>query len=246
VPVTEQAPWVLGPSGGERCSPDERLAALRRAPFFADLEGAALEEVHGLARARGFVPGEVVISVGSPADALLIVASGTLKWSRPAAEGKVVVLDLLGPGDVCGSLPLLGDTRHVDDVVGQTAGCVLVFDAAAFGAVLDRYPRVTRRALESVASRLAEAHEAIRRLSVATVEDRVAAVLARLDLHLARGGTAVRLPLTQEDLAGMAGSTLETVNRVLARMRRRGVIETGRGWVRVLREDALVAEREPG
>lgn len=243
--MAERPPWALGPSGGEHCSPEERLAALRRAPFFADLHEDALAEVNGLARARGYVPGETVISAGSPADALLIVASGALRWSRPTAEGKDVVLDLLGPGDVCGSLPLLGDARHVDDVVGQTAGCVLVFDAAAFGAVLDRYPSVTRRALEAVASRLEEAHEAIRRLSVATVGDRVAAVLARLDLHLGRGARAVRLPVTQEELAGMVGSTLETVNRSLARLRRRGAIETGRGWVRVLERDALTSEDDP-
>lgn len=239
-------PWSLGPSGGEHCSPRERLAALRRVPFFTDLDEAALAAVHGLALAHGFLPGEVVASAGEPAEALLIVASGTLKWSRPTEEGKDVVLDLLRPGDACGSLPVLGDSRHADDVIGQTAGCVLVFDAAAFAEVLDRYPSVTRRALETVAARLEEAHEAIRRLSVASVEDRVAAMLVRLDARLAVGGDPVRLPLTQEDLAGMVGSTLETVNRVLARLRRRGAIDTGRGWIRVLEKEALTPESEPG
>lgn len=244
--MTERSPWVLGPAGGEHCNPEERFAALKRAPLFSNLDEAALADVHGLARAHGFVPGEPVISAGSPAEALLIVASGALKWSRTTAEGKDIVLDLLGPGDVCGSLPLLGDSHHFDDVVAQTAGCVLVFDALAFEAVLDRYPSVTRRALEMVASRLGEAHEAIQRLSVATVEDRVAAVLTRLDLNLGRGAPAVRLPITQEELAGMVGSTLETVNRVLARLRRRGAIETGRGWVRVLQSDDLASDHDAG
>lgn len=242
--MAERVPWSLGPGGGEHCSPDQRLAALQRAPLFSGLDEAALAFVRSLARARGFVAGELIISAGSPADALLIVASGALKWSRSTAQGKDVVLDILGPGDVCGSLPLLGDSHHIDDVVGQTAGCVLVFDTTAFDAVLDRYPGVTRRTLETVAARLGEAHEAIQRLSVATVEDRVAAVLARLDLHLGRGEQAVRLPINQEELAGMVGSTHETVNRVLARLRRGGAIETGRGWIRVLQSENLTSEHD--
>lgn len=239
MPVDAGPPWDTGPAGHVHCGEEERLAALRRVPFLEDLDEADLREVHAWSRARGFGPGEVVVSAGSPADALLVVASGALKWSRPSAAGKEVVLDLLKPGDVCGSLPLLGDRVHRDDVEGQTGGCLLVFDAEAFSRILDRHPQVTRRVLEVVAGRLGQAHDAIRSLSVATVEERVAAVLLRLDAHLGEGRESVRLPLTQQDLAGMVGSTLETVNRVLARLRRRGVVESGRGWIRVLEPGAL-------
>lgn len=80
--MAERAPRALGPSGGEHCSPAVRLAALRRAPFVADLDEGELAGVHGLARARGYLPGETVISAGSRADALLIVVSGALRWRR--------------------------------------------------------------------------------------------------------------------------------------------------------------------
>ena len=238
----DEGPWHTGPVGHAQCSAAERLAALGRVPFLGGLDDVDLHEVHALARARGFAQGEVVVSAGAPADAFLVVASGTLKWSRPTPAGKEVVLDLLGPGDVCGGLPLLGDRVHADDIQGQTPGCLLVFGAASFAQVLDRYPAVTRCVLEVLAERLAKAHDVIRSLSVASVEDRLCSVLARLSVHLGDGRDAVRLPLTQQDLAGMVGSTVETVNRVLSRLRKRGIVDTGRGWVRVTNPGALVAD----
>jgi CRP-like cAMP-binding protein len=46
------------------------------------------------------------------------------------------------------------------------------------------------------------------------------------------GGDAV-IPLTQDDLAGLAGTSRLTVNRVLQDMRRRGQVELTRGRIRV-------------
>lgn len=103
--------WTVGPGGHVHCGSEDRLAALRRVPFFAGLDEPSLAEVHALAGARGFEAGEPVVSAGSRTETLLVVASGTLKRSRPTPEGKDVALDLLGPGDVCGSLPVLVDTQ---------------------------------------------------------------------------------------------------------------------------------------
>lgn len=241
----ESAAPATMPSTHAACDARQRLEALARVPFFAGLDADRLREVHALASARELEGGQVAVAAGGRADELLVVASGALRWSRPTAEGKEVVLDVLGPGDPCGSLPLLGDTHHVDDVVALTPSCVLAFDAATFGVLLERYPGVTRRVLELVAERLRHAHETIRQLSVGSVEQRIAAVLTRLDLHLSGGAGGARLPLTQQDLADMVGSAPETVNRVLARLRRRRAVETGRGWIRVADPAGLVADGPP-
>jgi CRP-like cAMP-binding protein len=49
----------------------------------------------------------------------------------------------------------------------------------------------------------------------------------------------VEVRISQEQLAEMAGATREAVNRQLARLRELGVIETGRGRVRILRPATL-------
>ncbi len=54
-------------------------------------------------------------------------------------------------------------------------------------------------------------------------------------------GVLIRSPLSRQDLAAMVGATPETVSRVMADLKREGLIDTGRQWVRVLDPRGLQA-----
>jgi CRP-like cAMP-binding protein len=65
--------------------------------------------------------------------------------------------------------------------------------------------------------------------------------LAELAETYRNGDGAVVLPLTQAQLAELAGGTRPTVNQILRRLEARGVIVLGRGRVTVLDRAALTA-----
>ena len=54
------------------------------------------------------------------------------------------------------------------------------------------------------------------------------------------GVLRIRLPLSQEELAGWAGASREAVVKALRKLRARGWIETGRREIRVLDLPALI------
>ena len=228
---------------GAACSPSLRLEILGGVPFFADLPPDDLEEVDASFHERGYGAGEPVFTAGDPADELFVVARGDLKWVRHTAEGRDVLLDMLVPGEFFGSLPLLGDDVHRDTVRAHTPCCVLAVPADDFQAVLRRYPPVALRVLDHVAQRLREAQDHIRHLSASTADARIAAILLRLADKLGEQGSGgdVVVPLSQQDLAEMAGTTLETVNRTLRGFRDAGAVATGRG--RVIVSDAAALAR---
>ncbi|MCT2032645.1 helix-turn-helix domain-containing protein [Dietzia cinnamea] len=58
-------------------------------------------------------------------------------------------------------------------------------------------------------------------------------------------GTLLELPLTRSDLAGITGSTPESVSRVMSRLRREGIIDSGRRWTAVLDRERLAEIAEP-
>ena len=53
------------------------------------------------------------------------------------------------------------------------------------------------------------------------------------------GSDSVTIPLTQEDLAGLAGTSRATVNRALREEESRGTVKLGRGKTTVLDLDEL-------
>lgn len=227
---------------GATCSADLRYDILRRVPFFSHLNATEVAEIDERFHERGAEPDEPIFTAGDPARELFIVARGELKWSRFTPQGQNVLLDVLVPGEFFGSLPLLGDDVHPDSVRAHSAACVLRADAADVRDILDRYPGVALRVLEHVARRLRDAQEQIRHLSASRAEGRLAAILVRLAAKLGRDGAEeARVPLSQQDLAEMSGTTLETVNRTLRRFRDDGLVRTGRGSVSV-RDAAGLAE----
>src|SRR3546814_6820435 len=93
-----------------------------------------------------------------------------------------------------------------------------------------------------MAARLERAQSHIHAIAAATSEQRVAAALVMLAERTGtprKGSILLDVPLSRDDLASLTGTVSETVSRVLAQLRRAGVIETGRRWVSVTDLDTL-------
>ena len=218
------------------CSVATRLQVLRQVPFFASLKPDELDQVNKLFREEGYASGEAIYFAGDPAHRLYVVASGKVKISRHTLGGQDVVLDLLAPGDFFGSLAILGDAVYPDTAQAQTGVCVLGIQAQEFQQILLQYPAVGLAVLQLTAERLQAAHETIRQLSAFPVERRIAAVLLKLSEKLGEPsdeGLLIQTPLARQDLADMAGTTLESASRVMSQFQKQGLIRSGRQWVAI-------------
>ncbi len=218
------------------CSLDLRLKILRGVPFFADLKLEALRAINPLFHERGYAADETIYVAGDPADRLFLVADGKVKLIRHTLRGQDVMLDILKPGDLFGSLSALGDDTYLDTAQAQTMCCVLTIAAADFQMILQRHPLVAVRVLNVIADRLKTAHEMIKQLSAYSVEQRIASTLLQLADRLGKpqgGSLLIQTPLSRQDLAAMTGTTTETVSRVISQFRHAGLIRSGRQWIAV-------------
>lgn len=224
------------------CSVDDQRRLLGESPFFDRLTAGQVFEVQRAFRQHHYEEGAHIQVAGEPATRISIVAAGTVKMARPTPDGQDVLLDFLGPGEHFGSLAALGDAVYREDVIAQTACCILYTTAETFDQLLRDYPAVAVSALGIVAGRLRLAQTAIEHLSAYPVEHRVAATL----LHLAekRGsaadeGVLIEIPISRQDIADMTGAKVETVSRVMSDLKRAGLVESGRRWIAVRDMDAL-------
>jgi CRP/FNR family cyclic AMP-dependent transcriptional regulator len=167
--------------------------------------------------------GRVIVRQGEPYPGAWIVRSGRLLMETVDTEGRRLALDLLGRGDLVGGPP------------GWTADASVT--AAIETWLAPAGPAAIREGLTLRAHRVTALACA---LAWDPVPDRVAARfddLAERFGRPARDAVGVRIPLTQEEIASLTGSTRESVNRALATLRRRG---------RLLRVDDVFLVRREG
>lgn len=208
------------------------------------LDGVPADEVRRLlaiARRRTFRRGEVVFHAEDPADTFHLVVSGRFAVRVQTALGDVAILAVLGPGDAFGELALIGEeARRSATVEALEAGETRSVHRPDFERLRADHPSVG----EVLTVVLAEGMRRLtRHLLEALYTPADTRVRRRLLELAARYGTAgdevVVIPLRQEDLAGIAGTSRATVNRVLREEAERGAVRLGRGRTTVVDRDAL-------
>lgn len=209
-------------------------------PLLAGLPPEDVRELLSIARRRTFGKGEVVFHREDPAESLHFVVRGHFAVRLATPLGDSVLLDVLGPGDAFGELALLlpGDRRSatVSALEDGETRSVYRDDFArlqlSHPGVKDVLLRLLAEQLRRASGRIVEAH-------YVDAETRVRRRVCELAESYRDGDHDLVVPLTQEDLAAMAGTSRATVNRVLREEEKRGSVVLERGRVIVLDADAL-------
>ena len=110
------------------------------------------------------------------------------------------------------------------------------WDGTSLATLLDRFPQVRMNIMREMAAHMTDALTRVRELTTERVEQRLAHTLLRLMRQAGQStpdGVLIAHPLTRQELAELAGTTLYTVSRTLARWQ-------ARGWLRSERRRLLV------
>jgi CRP/FNR family cyclic AMP-dependent transcriptional regulator len=206
--------------------------------LFESVPADELREVIAIARRRAFARGEVVFHDGDPSDSLHLVVKGRFAVKVVTPRGNVAALWVCGPGDAFGELALVSPEE-------PRSATVAALEPAATHAVHRRdFERLRREHPETASVIIGILSGQVRRLTRHLLD----ALYVPADKRVLRRLVEVAalyddgvVPLTQEDLAGLAGTSRATVNRVLRDEEARGTVKLGRGRTNVLDAGALAA-----
>jgi CRP/FNR family transcriptional regulator, nitrogen oxide reductase regulator len=219
-------------------------------PAFSDariLGGLAPEDLHEVGRSfreRAFPRGAVLFHEGTRAATYYLIAEGQVKLVQTSPEGLDVILHILGPGELAGALPNLGEGTYPATAVALVDVVAFSIGPEDFDAILRQFPQVALNLLRFAAGVIQVSHRRLRELATERVEQRIARTLARLVRQMgvkSAEGITLTAPLTRQDLADLAGTTLFTVSRTLKAWDRRGILRTSRGRLTILDPHALIA-----
>jgi CRP/FNR family cyclic AMP-dependent transcriptional regulator len=113
---------------------------------------------------------------------------------------------------------------------------VLVFAASAFRGYLASHPNVALAMLATLSGRLRESDRRLAEYSAADTLGRICARLVELceqEGHDESLVVQITLPITQEELAGWTGASIEATAKALRQLRSLGWVATGRRSIEV-------------
>ena len=218
------------------------VSTLLGVPFLAVLPPAELEALARQAHPRHYRAGTTIFHREDPGSTLHVIRKGRVKLTLASPEGREVTVGLLGPGEFFGELALLDGGPRSASVVALEPVETLTIDRGPFLGTLESHPEVSGALLAVLGERLRNTDELLQDILFLDLPARLAKRL--LDLAEDHGrrvaeGLRIDVRLNQSELAGIVGSTRESVNRCLNAFASRGLLALDRDAITILKPDEL-------
>ena len=212
--------------------PDEVI----KSPLFAGVDSTAREMAAQAFRTLSIPSGKTVFEAGDDGYALYIIKRGKVKVSHSNLDDKEKVLAYLGPGEVFGEMSLVDESPRSATATAIKPTVLYALYKEEYWGLIGRYPRVAHNLARIIARRLREMNHEVEVLTFNEARGKVAYALLKLYRH--NYGEPTRrgrmLVLTQRQLADMAGTSRETVTRVVNEFEERGFLESNQGTIELL------------
>lgn len=205
------------------------------------LLGSTWETLVEQGRPRRFRSGEVIFHQGDPCDALFLLRAGRVAVRAVTPQGEELTVGLLAAPDVFGEVGLIRpDHHHTATVVALSPVEAVCVTSTRFRSLRVAHPDLADWLLFTLTARLERTMSLLADAYFLEADRRVARRLVDCSRALGiDGGEA--LPVTQEDVAAMAGVARPTANRVLRRLEDAGVLRLGRRHIEIIDHAALDA-----
>ncbi len=171
-----------------------------------------------------------------------IIVSGDVHVTFLTNEGKQTILATLSKGDFFGEMSILdGEPRSATVVAAQDCVLLMLY-RKTFLEILQSYPKIAIQMLVTMSLRLRRSNRHINTLSKMSVYGRIADVILQIaGEHGKRLGDIIVVedPPTHQTIAEMAGTSRETVSRVISLLRKKHYITTDRKKMVILNEEKL-------
>ncbi len=217
-----------------RLKQSRKARILRNSSVFSGLNDDEINQLAGLSVEYSFMSGEFVFWDGDAAEWFYMVAEGKVKALKHSSRGKEFIIAFFGPGEMFGEVAVFENKPYPVSAQAAAETRVLGIRRSDFLSFLSGRPEVVLKIVSVLGGRLRDAQGRLRDLAGERVEQRLARILFMLSAKL--GPT---LPFTRQEIADMAGTTIETAIRVMGQLRDRGIVSSARGQTIVLDKTKL-------
>ncbi|MEU9191598.1 Crp/Fnr family transcriptional regulator [Streptomyces hundungensis] len=208
-----------------------------RAPFLDTLTDEARTAFAQLGTRSTFAVGDVLISEGDHVQELLVLHEGVVKVTARLDGERAALMDIKIAGDVVGEVAAMDLGPRSATVTACGDGAATIIPRHELLPFLLANPETVLPLIGVFCCRLRRSDRWRLEFAGYPVLVRLARVIVELAMSYGRRErNAVRIDvnLSQSEFAALTGSTTHTVHKMLAQLRRDGIIETGERKTHVL------------
>ncbi|MEL6823166.1 MAG: Crp/Fnr family transcriptional regulator [Calditrichota bacterium] len=213
------------------------IRVLKGIPLFSELSEKDLERIANVASKQRYHKDNLILIEEEVGSTMFVILDGRVKISRISDDGREVILSILSEGDFFGEMSLLDGQTRSANVTAIEESELMVIRREDFLQMLHDYPQIAINLLKELAQRIRKSDEHIKSLSLQDATGRVASTLLRIaeDSGVFRRGQVEisELPL-QQDLANMAGTSRETISRVIKSLMIQSYLKKEKGKIIIL------------
>jgi CRP-like cAMP-binding protein len=216
-----------------------KLAVLRKHPYFCDLGPEAFDQLCRYAKHATLKRGSTIFSKGDAGNSLVAVISGTVKISISSPDGRTAILNLIGPGEIFGEVALLDGQARTADATANTNCEIFVIDRREFLPFVRSQPALAMKFIELLCARLRWTSDQVEQIILQDLPGRLASALIRLTERHRPAEGGLTIVITQQEISEMVGMTRESINKQLRAWAARRWVRLEHGAIVVLDIEAL-------
>jgi CRP-like cAMP-binding protein len=208
-----------------------------RTPFLERMPASSRDSILVNSTTSRYRAGTVAFRPGDP-DLAAILVTGMARLYLMSSEGRQTTIRYVHPGELMGSL-LVMHVKFEGFAHVVTESAVIQLDLVTVRRRLDADPAVGEALAEDLALRLAHTVRTLAVQTFGTVIQRVAFDLLDRACRAQLSNGRLHAKVSHQDIADGIGSVRQVVTRALADLRKRGMVETTPGFVRITNPVAL-------
>ena len=203
------------------------VETLKKSDIFTTLKEEELKKISPLFDKREFTKDEYIFFEGDPSDWLYIASQNRVKIVKHTLAGKNIILEIKSPGEIFCCAAVLDKRPYPESAQVMESASVIRISRRNLDKIMEEYPNLKLRFAKYSSDMLRDAHEMLKNIATEKVEKRIASLLLKLSEKSVVDNTgykSIDFTLTRQEIAEMAGTTVETCIRIMSKFQKDGVI----------------------
>ncbi|HET7658624.1 MAG TPA: Crp/Fnr family transcriptional regulator [Bacillales bacterium] len=215
---------------------------LRRIPLFSELNEYELQHICSITTTRVYPKRQYIFMEGEQREAVFFIQSGAVKTFKIDESGHEQVINILDKDEMFPHIGFFETNPYPATAEAIEKTELLIIRIDDFDNLLTQHPVIALKVMKIMGQKILMLQQRIQELISQDVEHRLVRVLIRLARESGRkegNGVHIHMPITNQDLANMVGSTRETVNRLLNSYKKANLLEATRQGISIHDVDRL-------